>query len=96
MTKMLQKRHWRFRIATWFWIVLVVATFFLGHNWDDTGGRLWRQTLPGIVGSGSTGSMSVAIPAMEPGPVASDFAWPTEISSDSDEATFSFYIGFSR
>src|SRR5687768_12992860 len=96
MTKMPKKRLWQFRIATWFWIVLVVATFFLGLNWGDTWGPLWRQKLVSFVGSDSTVPLSVAIPAMGPAPVAIDFARPTAISSDSDQPQFSFFIGISR
>lgn len=91
-----KKRLWQFRSATWFWIVLVVATFFLGLNWDETWRPLWRQMLASVVGSGSTASVRVAIPAMGPAPVAIDFARPTQISSDSDAPQFSFFIGIGR
>lgn len=90
-----KKRLWQFRIATWFWIVLVVATFFLGLNWGDTRGPLCQKLVSGV-GSDSTVPLSVVIPAMGPAPVANDFARPTEISSDSDQPQFSFSIGISR
>lgn len=28
------KRRFQFRLKSWFWIVLVVAAFFTGRNWD--------------------------------------------------------------
>lgn len=92
---MAKKKRWQFRIATWFWIVFVVATFFFGRNWDDTWGPLFRQNTVKGVRSGATTSMSVSIPAMGPAPAAIDFAWPQQ-SSETDEAVFSFAVGISR
>ena len=30
----MRKRRFQFRLANWFWLSLVVASFFLGRNWD--------------------------------------------------------------
>jgi hypothetical protein len=30
----MRKRHFQFRLANWFWLTLVIASFFLGQNWD--------------------------------------------------------------
>ncbi len=95
-----KKRVWQFRIVTWFWIVVVVATFFFGRNWDETWGPLLRQKLASVVearpNSRPAASMYVTIPAMGPAPVAIDFAQPFQNPPGAGEQQFSFFIGFSR
>ena len=59
-------RRFQFRLVAWFWLVLVVAAFFLGRNWDRfERGSASPAASPGGymfgVGSNSDAGISAAI-----------------------------------
>jgi hypothetical protein len=96
---MAKKRVLQFRIASWFWIVLVVATFFFGRSWDETWESLWRQKPASAVGAGpnsGSATTSVTIPGMGPAPLSIDLARQIPSSTELDERKSSFFIGISR
>ena len=94
-----KQRVLQYRIASWFWIVLVIAAFFFGRNWDETWESLWRPRPASVVRAGPNGksaALRVVIPAMGPVPLAIDFAQPLPKSPELDQQQFSFDIGFRR
>lgn len=60
----MHRQRFQFRLANWFWLSLVVASFFLGRNWDSVSQSL-RPTTPSrtgplMFGAGVSSDLGVA------------------------------------
>jgi len=60
----MRKQRFQFRIASWFWLSLVIASFFLGRNWD-TFSRVLQPTSSAntgrlMFGAGVTSDLGVS------------------------------------
>jgi hypothetical protein len=83
---MSKKRRWQFRTISWFWVVLVIAAFFFGRNWDATRDALWPSAQVTTAKSGANVGA----------PVAVDVCTPIASSPGSEESNFSFFLGVGR